>query len=80
MLFSQCVRAATLRGLLPHCEPARAPGSFYLVVRVIRDHSDIYIKRHTILNQGYKDRGGPHFNCSRCVEGVRRGQRMQGTA
>jgi len=34
----------------------------YLVVRVIRDHSDIYIKRHTILNQGYKDRGGPKFN------------------
>jgi len=35
---------------------------FYLVIRVIRDHSEIYVKRHTILNQGYKDRGGPSFN------------------
>jgi len=34
----------------------------YLLVRVIRDHSDIYNKRHTILNEAYKDRGGPQFN------------------
>lgn len=35
---------------------------FYLVIRVIRDHSTVYKRRHTILNQGYKDRGGPKFN------------------
>jgi len=34
----------------------------YLVIRVIRDHSKIYKSRHTILSQGYKDRGGPNFN------------------
>jgi len=34
----------------------------YLVVRVIRDHSKIYRNRHTILSEGYKDRGGPQFD------------------
>merc|ERR1712196_452511 len=35
---------------------------FYLVVRVIRDNSEMYRLRHTILDQGYADRGGPEFN------------------
>ena len=34
----------------------------YLVIRVIRDNSSVYINRHTILSSGYKDRGGPQFD------------------
>jgi len=36
----------------------------YLVVRLVRNESDLYQERHIIGDKAYQDRGGPEFDCA----------------